>query len=99
MGCDRHHPLAAVEDLGPLRLHAQGELVSELGSSDRDQFGVETAHLIREQLNIVSSRHSYDAEALREAADNVQGGRADRTGGAEDRDRFHGYPQLQTAVL
>src|SRR5262249_48762566 len=82
-------PLAAVQNRWTLGPNARGQLTGKFGGCDRHQLGFKTPHLFSEQLQIVPGCHCNNAEALREAPDEVKRSRANRTSRAEDREGFH----------
>src|SRR5215472_16327268 len=87
---DRHRSLAATENCGTPWPDTCGEFTSEFGRSDRYQLGVETAHLLNHQLQVVSSRHRDHTETFGKAADDIQCRCTNRASRAEDRDGLHG---------
>ena len=101
MGRDGDGALGAVQDRHLIGPEPRGQLARELRSRDQHQLGPKPLYLLGQPIEIAARRQRDDLEPIREAAHNVERGDADRTGRAQNRDRFHRAPvrfALRSAV-
>ena len=97
VGADGEHAFAAVVDFG-FRLagletghYTAVEFIGEFFIRDGDEFGVVALDLGEEFVQIVAGGEGHDFELIGKGFDDVQSLAADRAGGAEDGERFHGW--------